>query len=78
MTKQMSSEIFGEELEKFRWRTKKRTWQILREEYKIFSRVSKNLVGIGHPTASARHCLRFGHTAVLWSVFRMCLSSSGV
>src|SRR6218665_113331 len=30
--------------------------EILREEYKIFWRASKNLVGTGHPTASARHC----------------------
>jgi len=35
--------------------TKKRSWEILRDEWKIFSRASKILVGTGHPTASARH-----------------------
>jgi len=40
---------------KFRWTTKKGSSEILREEYKIFTRASKNIVGPGHPTASARH-----------------------
>ena len=46
-----------EKSEKFRWTTKKRSSEILREEYKIFSSASKNLVVPGHPTASARHCI---------------------
>ena len=32
----------------------KKSSEILREKYKIFSRAPKNLVGPGHPTASAR------------------------
>src|SRR6218665_806824 len=39
--------------------TKKRSSEILREEYKIFSRASKNLVSSGHPTACARHCSNY-------------------
>jgi len=42
--------------EKFWWMTRKRSSEILQDEWKIFSRASKFLVGTGHPTASARHC----------------------
>ena len=61
--------------EKFWWMTKKRSSEILRDEWKIFSRASKILVGTGHPTASARHWLRLIVNKTVKSGWLQCLKS---
>jgi len=43
--------------EKFWWMTNKRSSEILRDEWKIFSIGIQDPLGTGHPTASARHCI---------------------
>jgi len=56
MTKKGSQKFWKANWKKFWWTTKKGR-QKFRETNRKYSRSSKNLVGPGHPTASARHCV---------------------